>query len=208
MNEKMIPINYQDQRRAAIEASAYALLAEKGYKATSMLAIARRAAASNETLYKWYGNKQALFASLVEANARNVTHILTAKLEDGSGKDALSVIALIGPLLLSLVTSERAVALNRAAAGDVHDTATLGKIIAESGRNHVLPLVYKLFEMARDAGQLAFEDGEPVAEIWFNVLVGDMQISRAIGARSAPDDNEIAMRNDRASQIIMKLYGS
>ena len=118
----------QSARRAAIEAAAYELLSERGYKSTSMLAIARRANASNETLYRWYGNKQTLFASLVRANAHAVTEMLEASID--SGTDALEVLATVGPILLKLVTSDRAVALNRAAAADVYESDTLGNIIA------------------------------------------------------------------------------
>lgn len=199
--------SYQDQRREAIEIAAYALLAEKGYKASSMLAIARKAKASNETLYRWYGNKQALFASLVEANAREVTSALTAALDDASDKAPLDVLAAIGPLLLKLVTSERAIALNRAAAGDVHDSGKLGKTIAQSGRERALPMVQRLLEKARKEGHLSFPDGEPVAEIWSNLLIGDLQIACVIGARLAPDADEVATRNQRALTILHKLYG-
>lgn len=48
----------QIARRERIEETAYAVLKESGYKAASLLAIARRASVSNETLYNWYGNKQ------------------------------------------------------------------------------------------------------------------------------------------------------
>ncbi|WP_404927319.1 TetR/AcrR family transcriptional regulator [Mesorhizobium sp. ORM16] len=59
----------QAARRERIEEAAYAVLRETGYKSASLLAIAKRASASNETLYNWYGNKQTLFRSLIEANA-------------------------------------------------------------------------------------------------------------------------------------------
>ena len=62
----------QKERRMRIENAAYAVLRDKGYKGTSMLAIAKKAGCSNETLYRWYGNKQTLLASLVVANAEAV----------------------------------------------------------------------------------------------------------------------------------------
>ncbi|MEQ8740678.1 MAG: helix-turn-helix domain-containing protein, partial [Hoeflea sp.] len=55
-------------RQAQIEQAAYEVLEEKGYAATSMLAIAKRARASNETLYNWYGDKTGLFRALVVRN--------------------------------------------------------------------------------------------------------------------------------------------
>ncbi|MCP4433742.1 MAG: TetR/AcrR family transcriptional regulator, partial [Gammaproteobacteria bacterium] len=47
-------------RQYRIEEATYELLAESGYHACSMLSIAKRAKASNETLYRWYGDKVGL----------------------------------------------------------------------------------------------------------------------------------------------------
>ncbi|WP_424993160.1 TetR/AcrR family transcriptional regulator [Oceaniradius stylonematis] len=197
--------DYADRRRTAIEDAAFALLIEKGYKATSMLEVARRAGASNETLYKWYGNKQGLFAALVKANARDVAELLRTRL-DGADADPLETLATVGPLLLDLVTGERAIALNRAAVGDVHDTATLGPALAESGREAVVPLIAELLGRARDMGLLAFDDAGEVAETYVALLIGDLQIRRATGAIGPLPDDAIRTRAMRAVGGITRLF--
>ncbi|MBO6553924.1 MAG: TetR/AcrR family transcriptional regulator [Roseitalea sp.] len=197
--------DYADRRRTAIEDAAFALLIEKGYKATSMLEVARRAGASNETLYKWYGNKQGLFAALVKANARDVAELLRTRL-DGADADPLETLATVGPLLLDLVTGERAIALNRAAVGDVHDTATLGPALAESGREAVVPLIAELLGRARDRGLLAFDDAGEVAETYVALLIGDLQIRRATGAIGPLPDDAIRTRAMRAVGGITRLF--
>ncbi|RKF07269.1 TetR/AcrR family transcriptional regulator [Oceaniradius stylonematis] len=199
--------DYADRRRTAIEDAAFALLIEKGYKATSMLEVARRAGASNETLYKWYGNKQGLFAALVKANARDVAELLRTRL-DGADADPLETLATVGPLLLDLVTGERAIALNRAAVGDVHDTATLGPALAESGREAVVPLIAELLGRARDRGLLAFDDAGEVAETYVALLIGDLQIRRATGAIGPLPDDAIRTRAMRAVGGITRLFGT
>ncbi|WP_375566441.1 TetR/AcrR family transcriptional regulator [Oceaniradius stylonematis] len=197
--------DYADRRRTAIEDAAFALLIEKGYKATSMLEVARRAGASNETLYKWYGNKQGLFAALVKANARDVAELLRTRL-DGADADPLETLATVGPLLLDLVTGERAIALNRAAVGDVHDTATLGPALAELGREAVVPLIAELLGRARDRGLLAFDDAGEVAETYVALLIGDLQIRRATGAIGPLPDDAIRTRAMRAVGGITRLF--
>ncbi|MCR9122023.1 MAG: TetR/AcrR family transcriptional regulator [Phyllobacteriaceae bacterium] len=197
--------DYADRRRTAIEDAAFALLIENGYKATSMLEVARRAGASNETLYKWYGNKQGLFAALVEANARTVAELLRGHL-DGADADPLETLAAVGPLLLELVTGERAIALNRAAVGDVHDTGTLGPALAASGRDTVVPLIAELIEQARDKGQLAFDNAGEVAETYVALLIGDLQIRRATGAIGPLNDAAIQARSKRAMSRLQRLY--
>lgn len=196
--------DYAARRLAAIKEAAFEVLAEKGYKAASMLEIARRAKASNETLYKWFGNKQALFATLVEDNAREARDILQAALEKGD--DPLETLGHLGPVLLGIVTGEKAVALNRAAAGDVFETATLGATIAEHGRQAILPLLVAVFEKADRDGALAVSDAREAAETFVNLLIGDLQIRRVIGVVEAPDRAAAEARSAVALTHVRRIY--
>ncbi len=194
----------QEARRRQIEAVAYELLAEKGYAATSMLAIARRAAASNETLYRWYGNKQTLFRSLVEANARDVTALLRSAIDQGASIE--ETIAQLGPALLALVTGEKAIILNRAAAADADDSGMLGETLFQAGRNSVAPLLVQVFERARTRGELAFEATDDIVDVYLSLLIGDLQIRRVIGVTAPLSDAEARSRADRAWRVVFTLY--
>lgn len=194
----------QAARRARIEEAAYAVLGEVGYNSASLLAIAKRASASNETLYKWYGNKQGLFRSLVQANARDAERILRTSLEDRS--EPLAALAALGPVLLALVTGERAVMLNRAAAGDVSDTGTLGRSIAEAGRGTIAPLLRDLLERACAAGAIACDDTREAAETYVHLLIGDLQIRRVIGTIGELSEDEIERRSRNALRSFLVLY--
>ena len=69
------------KRQGEIEQAAYALLREDGYGNISMLKVAKRAKASNETLYRWYGDKLGLFGALVAKNAEEAKRLLDAALQ-------------------------------------------------------------------------------------------------------------------------------
>lgn len=189
-------------RRMEIEEAAFALLAEKGFAATSMLAVAQRAKASNETLYRWYGDKIGLFRALVERNALSIR----ARLADAlaSGQPPRAVLEKIGPALLAMLVSDRAIALNRAAAADPTDT--LGQALAEAGRESVLPLVVRIFERAHAERALRTNDPGATAARYLNLLVGDLQIRRATGALPPPPEAEIADRAARALADIVRLH--
>lgn len=194
----------KDARRKVIEDAAYEVLLEDGYKAASILAIAKRAKASNETLYRWYGNKQGLFAALVERNAEAAKEMLDDAL--AQDRPPLEVLESLGPILLRLVTSERAVALNRAAAGDVHDTATLGQALAEGGREALMPRIATLLARVSDAGELSVVDAEDAADVYISLLLGDVQIRRATGALDGLSATQINKRAARALKLITTLY--
>ena len=195
----------QHARRKQIEAVAYEVLADKGYKATSMLAIAKRAKASNETLYNWYGSKQTLFRSLVEANALEVTELLKHSIEDKA--PIKQTLERLGPVLLRMVTGDRAIALSRAAAADADETGTLGQTLSKAGRESVVPFVVEALELARDRSELSFDNTGEVAELYLNVLIGDLQIRRAIGACPMLTDAEIRHRAERALTVLKTVYG-
>lgn len=193
-----------DARRAAIEDAAYRVLLRDGYKAASILAIAKEAKASNETLYRWYGNKQGLFAALVERNAQSARDALDEALQ--REEDPLAVLNTLGLALIRLVTGERAVALNRAAAGDVYDTQTLGQALARGGRDALMPRVSQLLARADEAGVLQVGDASKASELYIAVLIGDLQIRRATGALDVPDEAIIAARAARAMDVVKRLY--
>ncbi|PLX39095.1 MAG: TetR/AcrR family transcriptional regulator [Hyphomicrobiales bacterium] len=173
------------ERHSRIAAAAYEVIEEKGYLGTSMLAIARRAKASNETLYNWYGDKAGLFRALIDDNAEIVRERIVASLEEGD--DLYSALAAFGPVLLGMLLGKRAVALNRAAAAD--PSGELGGAIARGGRDAVAPLLVGLF--ARH-GTGALRTAEEAAGTYIALLVADRQIRRVIGAMPEPTAEQCA----------------
>ncbi len=186
------------ERERAIEAAAYEILAERGYGGTSMLLVAQRARASNETMYRWYGDKNGLFAAMVRRNAQAAGERLEAAL--GSSRGAGAILRDVAPVLLGLVLGERAVALNRAAAAD--PTGDLGRIIAEGGRRRIVPLIAELLRRERPD-----IDGEALAELFIALVIGDQQIRRIVGDLGPPDDAAIARRVAWALDAFARLSG-
>ncbi|WP_428697495.1 TetR/AcrR family transcriptional regulator [Stappia sp.] len=191
----------RQQRQQQIEQAAYEVLEEKGYAGTTMLAIARKARASNETLYNWYGDKRKLFTALVARNAREVEMLLGERIT--AGGSPLETLALLGPRLLRLLTGTRAVALNRAAAADA--SGELGAALAQAGRETVAPLIGTVLERARTAGLLVFDETAEATDLYVSLLVGDLQIRRVIGRMAEPDDAWCQTRAELALARLRRL---
>ncbi|WP_424931714.1 TetR/AcrR family transcriptional regulator [Amaricoccus macauensis] len=192
----------RSNRRAEIEAAAYEVLAESGFAAASMLSIARRARASNETLYRWYGDKTGLFRALVAGNAESLRAQLEGDLASGCPPEV--AMERLGPALLATLLSDRAIALNRAAAADPTDT--LGHELAAAGRDVIAPLIADVLARAATAGLFRFDDPTVAAARYIDLLVGDLQIRRATGALPSPTDAEIEARAARALADLARLY--
>lgn len=174
-------------RKAQIEAEAYALFDELGFEGTSMLAVAKRAKASNETMYRWYGDKHGLFESMVRSNAAQVRTQL-AEVVDAPAAP-LERLEKVAPVLLGMLLGPRAITLNRAAATD--PTGALGQLLAKGGREDVLPLIKDVLLQAVRQGDLQRpKDGE-IGALFMHLLVGDQQIRRVIGTMAAPSQDEV-----------------
>lgn len=188
-------------RQQQIAQAAYEVLEGKGYVGASMLAIAKRAKASNETLYNWYGDKQGLFKALVARNAEEVKSLLEAEL--ASDQDPIETLGRLGPKLLNLLTGARAVALNRAAAAD--PSGELGAAISEAGRETVMPLIADVLGAAKARGQVQFDDIGEAAELYLNLLIGDLQIRRVIGRAPIPTKEFCNTRSAKALESLQRL---
>lgn len=183
----------KQERHQAIMEAAYGLLAEKGYAGTSMLNIAKSAKASNETLYRWYGEKRGLFLTMVEANAGATENLLSTALENG--KDPMATLKEVAPIFLAMLLGDRAILLNRAAAADT--SGALGTAISKGGRDVIQPLFSQLIEATGKVpdGRLA-----ETTNAFVSLLIGDTQIKRVIGVMNTPTDREITSQCAQAFQ--------
>lgn len=193
----------RNQRQEQIEEAAYRVLERKGYAGATMLAIAREAKASNETLYGWYGDKTGLFRALVARNAQAVRDDLQARIARNA--PPMDSLAAIGPALIALLTHPRAIALNRAAAAE--PGGVLARTISEAGRETVGPLIVALLERARDRGELDFSDPREAFALYLDLLVGDLQHRRVIGLIPPPDDAACMRRGALALSRLSVLCG-
>ena len=157
-----------------------------------MLAVARRAKASNETMYRWYGDKLGLFRALIVANAADVKALLEQSFT--TDQAPLDMLSDVGPVLLGLLVSDRAIALNRAAAADA--SGALGEVLTQAGRETIAPLVADVIRRALEV-QNVQATRDDVA-LYLDLLVGDLQIRRAIGVLGPLSKQDIQDRADLA----------
>lgn len=180
---------------------AYDLLAKHGYGGTSMLRIAKAAKASNETLYRWYGDKDGLFKAMVRDNAAETRRILSEALSGSD--DPWGTLRSVAPVFLAMILGEKAVLLNRAAAAD--PSGALGAAISGGGRNEVMPLLSEL--MQRVCSGTGCDPKE--ATDWFlGLLVGDLQIRRVISERDILSKQEIETRCGASLAAFRRLLGN
>lgn len=191
----------REARAEQIEQAAYRVMDAKGFEGLSMLAVAKEAKASNETLYRWYGDKTGLFAALIMRNTDGIRDSLERTRTD----DPMTELSRLGPALLTMLTGPRAVALNRAAAVD--KTGTLGQTLGQAGRDRVFPWIVGVMDRASAVGQLTGPPGD-IAETYLMLLIGDWQVRRVTGAMPPPDADQIRARAETALTRLKLLFSA
>ncbi len=184
------------ERRDEILDAAIALLAEKGYRGTSMLEVARRTSASKETLYSWFGDKPGLFDAAIQRNAVAVQDVMARHLDaDSNLEDGLTE---FGRAMLAMLLSESAIAINRAAISEAKSEPRFAAILAASGREATLPMFARFLTSQQSAGHICGGDPQCQAGDFIGLLIGDLQVRRLLGLIPEPTPSEIEARVARA----------
>jgi AcrR family transcriptional regulator len=146
-------------RRAAILEAALNEFCERGFAATRVEDVARRADVAKGTIYLWFKDKQALFQELIRAKLGQ--HVL--RLEAARPRSGQSIRATIEAILRSLIEE-----LQAARIADL-----LRLMIAESGRFPELAEFYyrEVLERAMSAIERLAQEGRENGELAGDALI-------------------------------------
>lgn len=194
------------ERRNEILDAAIEILIERGYRETTMLAVARRANASKETLYNWFGDKSGLFEALIKRNAERLQAAIAPFLEgDGPVEEFLTD---FGTALLTLLLSESGVAINRAAISEASRDMTLSRALERSGRGATFPLVIDALRRYEKQGVLKMDDPVEAGEQFLGSLSRDLQVRALLGLQTRLDPAETRRRAQRATDAFLRIFGA
>ena len=191
-------------RRAHILDVAAQVLAERGYRDTTMLEVARRSSASKETLYAWFGDKLGLFEGVIRRNAGRVRLALNGHLDGDTSVEA----ALIdfGRALAAHLLCDNAVAINRAAISEAHSGPSLAERLSRSGREPIRRTFVRYLERCHSNGLLHVEDLDEAVDTFMGLLLGDAHTLRLLGVTDAPCETDIDARARRAALKFLAFY--
>lgn len=157
-------------------ASAREVVLTRGYADTTMLAVARAAGASKETLYRWFGSKSGLMSVLVSDEGESTLHAVRAAL-DRPDDEPRAVLGDFGTRLLTLLVGPFSVMANRAAMTD----PGLGDVVRQHGRHRVGPVVQSYLAEQHLRGCLAVPEPPAAFGLLYGLIVQDTQIRVLLG---------------------------
>jgi AcrR family transcriptional regulator len=183
------PAGTSAAQREVILDAAFELLVERGYRRTTMAAVAERAGSSKETLYAWFGSKQGLFTALIRRQAEAANQAVAAAMDGGAAPDPAATLTAFATNLLRLLLGERSVALNRAAVAELGDArpdggepaGELAAVLLAQGRHRTGPMVEAYLARLAAAGQLRIDDPAEAFQLLYGLVVRDLQIRVLLG---------------------------
>ncbi|MEQ8438698.1 MAG: TetR/AcrR family transcriptional regulator [Ilumatobacter fluminis] len=192
-----LPADERSRREADILDAALELLVDDGTGQLTMLAVAKRAGASKETLYSWFGDRSGLIRALIERNGERAAVAVRAAMDD-DGRDPRDVLIDHAAGLLRLLTSPGSVALNRAAMDDPELAAAL----LAGGRYRVGPIVEEYLARLDETGRLPIPDPAAAYRLLYGLTIRDVQITVLLGDEP-PSDRTIA---DEAALAVDRFF--
>ncbi|MEN3791712.1 TetR/AcrR family transcriptional regulator [Fulvimarina sp. MAC3] len=194
-----------DRQRDVLEAVLELIV--KGQRPLSMIAVARAASCSKETLYRWFGDRDGLLTATVRWQAAKVRGI---ELPNGPIDAAFlqTALARFASDWLRVLTGPTSIALNRLAIAEAgSETLDLGAIVLRNGPVEMARRIAPLLVAARASGLIAYSSEAGVFSAFFGLVVGDLQIRLLLGDE-AGGTFDIDRAADEAARRFMTLFGS
>ncbi len=213
MNEQ-VPINLEhstdENAPSAREQEVFSvvldLMVEEG-DGFSMASVAKRAACSKETLYRWYGDRDGLLTATVQWQASKVVmpKLEGANLTLEAFSEILNKFALSW---LSVLTSDVSIALNRLAVAHAgNNKSSLGRIVLENGPYAMRTRLLPIFLKGQKAGLITVR-GDEAFRLFFGLVIADAQIRALLGDDKKPTKTEIKKFAQSAVEQFLMLCGS
>ena len=192
-----------DARRAAMLEAARDVFLAHGYEGAQMQAVALRAGASKETLYRYFPNKAALFEAVIGDIADRLGGRVSDPAADMPVREAL---AAFGISFLEGVLRSDALALHRLAVSEAERFPELGRVFQETGPAAVRGRLTDYLTGAAARGALDCADPDHAAALLLGALISDLQL-RALLESGAPG-RDLTGHVAEAVAMFMARYGT
>jgi AcrR family transcriptional regulator len=191
----------KDARRAEFLEAATEVFFRSGFAGASIDEVITKVGGSKRTIYSYFGNKEQLFATIVE----EITARAMAPLAEGSFRrhDLASTLYEVGSRYIDVVMSPEALQLYRTVVGEGARFPGLGKtfFVAGPGRASAR-LGAVLRENAKKWG-LVEGECERLAEHFLGMIRDDLHLQVVLGLRSRPTPAEADAAVRSAVSIFM-----
>ena len=189
---KPISERRSDRKRRALLAATEVFL-EKGYDCTSMDEVTAKAAISKPTLYKYFFDKERLFAEIVRDSSGEIDDLVRLAAECMAGKRSVeSGLIVLARRVISTLTQPRRLRLRRLVVANAERFPDVGRDWYEQGFERVLATLAISLQSLADRKLLRVNDPLLAANHFIGMLLW-VPIDRAMftgDSNSSPEELE------------------
>jgi TetR/AcrR family transcriptional repressor of mexJK operon len=182
-----------DRKRRLLIAAATAVFLEKGYDGTSMDDVAARAMVSKPTVYKYFSDKEGLFAEIVSATTGQIDGLVRLVAETMAGEaDIERGLAALARRFIHALMQPQVLRLRRLVIANADRFPGVGRNWYEQGFERVLATLATSFQSLAGRGLLRVDDPMLAANHFVGLLLW-IPLNKAMFAgdsRSTADELE------------------
>lgn len=183
------PLDAENPKRNAILLAAARLFLEHGYEPVSMDAIAVAADVSKRTVYSYFDSKTSLFSAILLAHCNSMGGI--ALPEHAAGHDPRKVLTEFGRVFLRMITSPRAVAMQRVIFREVDRLPDVGRIFFQNGPQRHIAKLADYLAQAEKEGKLEVGDPVRAAFLFMSIAKAPFHLQQLCGLIGEVPDSAI-----------------
>jgi TetR/AcrR family transcriptional repressor of mexJK operon len=194
-----------EEKAAAVLGAAGELFLGRGFQATSMDAVAKRAEVSKQTVYSHYANKDELFKACMR---NKVTSYEIGELTSVEGADLRAGLVAIARRFLALLTDPEVVAMHRVIMSEAATQPHVAELFFESGPVAAKTALSLYLQRQVTAGRLAIppEKLQFAAVQLFAMAQGMYQLQLLLGLIYDIPEEELVRHLNQVVDDFLVLY--
>lgn len=173
-----------EARRQAFLDAARAIFLEKGYAATSMDEVVKHTGGSKASVYKYFGNKEGLFAAMFADRCR--AFLANLAIPDQISDDLEHTLMLFAERVLQASVDPERIAMLRALAAEADRFPGLAELAYNTGPRHGLGVLADFLRRHHDAGIIHCPAPDIAAIQFMEMLKGHVQWRSLLGLSPFP----------------------
>ena len=195
-----------ERRKQRVMDVATDMFVHRGYAATTLLDIAKRAGVATRTLYQHFGDKEAIFREVIFA--RNTPIVETPQIE--ADDDLRTVLRKAAGYSFEVALRPRSIELMRLMIAESARFPELMSLVANTAFARFKGNLADLFQSLAERGLIADGDHARAADVFADLLLGNRTVMIYFGWQSSPpgdDDIEVKLDLFIAGQAAMAKAG-
>jgi AcrR family transcriptional regulator len=198
------PLDRENPKRNAILLAAAELFLEHGFEPVSMDSIASKADVSKRTVYSYFDSKTVLFTAILIAHCNNMGGI--ALPEHPAGHEPRKVLTEFGRVFVGMITSPRALAMQRTIFREVERLPEIGRIFFQNGpQRHIDKLAQYLATASRER-KLKVDDPAAAAFLFMSIVKAPFHLHQLCGLVETVSPAAIERAVKSGVDVFLKAY--